>query len=127
MTSMFENCSNFNRDLNDWNVLNILNMDLMFKGCLKFNHLLYNWDFLHFNKLNIFDSNNINIYNKISIMKYKDLTKNQKENKHCPITYDNFINDTLIIKTKCNHIFSKNGLELWLKTKRNCPMCMASI
>jgi len=33
----------------------------MFKGCLKFNQLLYNWDFLHFNKVLIFDSNNIKV------------------------------------------------------------------
>ena len=33
MSSMFENCENFNQPLNNWNVSNVTDMSFMFSNC----------------------------------------------------------------------------------------------
>ena len=32
--------------------------------------------------------------------------------------------DDPIIVTKCGHTFQKEALELWLKKRKTCPLCM---
>ena len=44
MTAMFEDCSEFNLNLNSWIVSNVENMDYMFENCTIFDQPLDNWD-----------------------------------------------------------------------------------
>ncbi|WP_299114089.1 BspA family leucine-rich repeat surface protein [uncultured Winogradskyella sp.] len=44
LSSMFFNCTNFNSDINNWDVSNITNMQAMFYGCTNFNQPLNNWN-----------------------------------------------------------------------------------
>lgn len=44
MLILFAGCEIFNQPLNDWNVSNVTNMLLMFSGCKKFNQPLSNWN-----------------------------------------------------------------------------------
>jgi surface protein len=44
MKCMFKNCKNFNcKNISDWDVSKVRNMDFMFNGCLKFNQNLFKW------------------------------------------------------------------------------------
>ena len=46
---------------------------------------------------------------------------NKNKNYECPITLTTFKKGYI---TKCNHIFSKKGLDLWIKADNNiCPYC----
>ena len=67
-------------------------------------------------------------YKIITSILYSELTHEEKEeNTMCPITIETFEDTTKVVKTKCNHIFSKEGLKLWLKSHNNCPMCRSAL
>ena len=51
MSLLFENRSNFNENLNNWNVLNVTNMSNMFKNCSKFNSSLNKWNVTNMNSM----------------------------------------------------------------------------
>jgi hypothetical protein len=59
------------------------------------------------------------------IMFYQELSDEIKNNQtRCPISYQDFENDTEIILIKqCNHIFKKQSLLNWFLTSSRCPMC----
>jgi surface protein len=44
LTSVFENCTNFNSSINDWNVSNVTTMSRAFYNAIKFNQPLNNWN-----------------------------------------------------------------------------------
>ncbi|MCJ8315324.1 MAG: BspA family leucine-rich repeat surface protein, partial [Pseudomonadales bacterium] len=44
MSSMFENATNFNQDINHWDVSFVEDMSSMFKGASNYNQTLNNWD-----------------------------------------------------------------------------------
>ena len=44
MNGMFEEASNFNQPLNDWDVSSVTNMSCMFYGASSFNQPLNDWD-----------------------------------------------------------------------------------
>ena len=58
---------------------------------------------------------NIEIINAI-----KELYINKKE--MCPITYEPLKIETTSI-TSCYHLFNKDAIENWFKTKNTCPVC----
>jgi hypothetical protein len=45
----------------------------------------------------------------------------------CPITMDEFAEDTKTMVTPCFHIFTTAGLCKWLESKDICPTCKASV
>jgi len=49
------------------------------------------------------------------------------QKKSCPISMDDFTPDMPLILTQCYHLFSKQGLEEWLQTSKDCPICMAEV
>lgn len=59
------------------------------------------------------------------IVTYQELSDEIKNNQtRCPISYQDFENDTEIILIKhCNHIFKKQSLLNWFLTSSRCPMC----
>ena len=44
MFGLFENCRNFNENINNWNMSNVVDIDYMFKDCTEFNQPLNNWN-----------------------------------------------------------------------------------
>ena len=43
---------------------------------------------------------------------------------NCPITFEEFKEDEIIIKLPCSHYFSKKAIETWLFEKSAyCPLC----
>jgi len=40
---MFNNCVNFNKPLDKWDVSNVTNMNYMFENCKKFNQCIDDW------------------------------------------------------------------------------------
>ena len=72
-----------------------------------------------------------NIYyllkNKISNNKYNIKEERYSPNIHvcnsCPITMENFTTNDIISILPCNHIFSKNAIQEWLKKHTTCPIC----
>ena len=59
---------------------------------------------------------------KIKYLKYKsELFKNDK---FCPITQKQFIENCKIAKLPCEHIFEPSGILFWLKNEKpSCPVC----
>ena len=57
MSSMFDNCSNFNRDLGFWDFSKVTNISSMFKNCIVFNQDVSSWDVSNVTNLNgMFDN-----------------------------------------------------------------------
>jgi SUMO ligase MMS21 Smc5/6 complex component len=44
------------------------------------------------------------------------------KNETCPITYESLTIETISI-TSCYHVFNKDAITNWFKTKNNCPVC----
>jgi len=45
-------------------------------------------------------------------------------NNSCPVTLDRFENNSSVTQIiPCGHIFSPSGIESWLQTNVNCPVC----
>jgi surface protein len=150
---MFCYCEKFNKPLNNWDVSNVTNTSRMFYYCEKFNKPLNNWNVSNVtNTTEMFDYCNIleeykpsfeedykpsyeEKYNpsyekEIIFKKYMKLSEIDKnENKYCPITYEDFTDEPIIVKTLCDHIFSKEGIDLWISNKEsvNCPLCRKKI
>jgi hypothetical protein len=58
---------------------------------------------------------------EITKIKYN---KNIHTNNICPIYHTEFITDTIVAQLPCNHIFSPEGIERWLKEENAiCPIC----
>jgi hypothetical protein len=64
-------------------------------------------------------------YNKYFIIEYKNLLN--KENKNCPICFDDYIDTSLIIKTECLHCFHEECLKKWINKNNTCPICRSTI
>lgn len=69
MHEMFAGCSNFNNNLNNWNVANVTHMNSMFAGCTAYNQPMNNWNVANviemsgmFNGCHVFNQN-INNWN----------------------------------------------------------------
>jgi surface protein len=135
MSFMFNNCRKFNQPLHMWNVSNVKNMNFMFSWCYNFNQPLDNWDISNvvnmsyvFNNC-IIEKEFIPIKSLLYIsLLYKDLIPPYKIiHKSCPITMDLFEDNTEIIKTICNHVFSKEAMDLWLNNNNTCPICRTKL
>ena len=70
----------------------------------------------------------IEIPNQINSLKIKKKKTNNELDKpideECSICFENHLKNDIFI-TKCNHIFGKNCLNMWLKDKyiKTCPNC----
>ena len=74
-------------------------------------------------------SNGLNdneIDNHSIIDKYKSKDDNTK-NEDCLICMEKLKNNDEIRRLPCMHIFHKNEIDIWLKTKDSCPICRQSI
>ena len=132
MSGMFEGCIEFNQPLNNWKVSNVGNMSNMFKNCVKFDQPLNEWNANNIIIMDdMFEGCNIKQEHKPDIssrqvlyLKYKDLSQEEKdENKTCPITTDDFDDDTDIVKNNIGTIFNKEAFKTWSKSNNTCPMC----
>ena len=78
-----------------------------------------------FNEISERNINNI-IENNIHELKYEEI--NNPVNDSCPISQEDFTNDSNICQIKyCKHNFNKNALVNWLKRNHTCPMCRYNI
>ena len=112
-------------------------MEDMFAGCKTFNQPLNRWIFNRYGfdememmEYMFYGCNIIKEYiprtSKFQViyLKYKDLSQEERdENKTCPITTEEYNDDTNLIKTDCRHIFSKEAFETWAHSHNTCPMC----
>jgi len=51
MSYMFDNCPNFNSDLNNWNISNVKNTEYMFFCAKSFDCYLSNWNLNHIDRI----------------------------------------------------------------------------
>lgn len=66
------------------------------------------------------------IENAIEQIGYGDIESPISE--HCPISYIEFENDTIVSRIKhCQHIFDSNSLTEWLTRHNTCPVCRYDI
>lgn len=80
---------------------------------------------------NLFDNNNntneekkvINDKGREQLL-YTNYDKTIHSETNCPITFDEFKEDEIIVKLPCSHYFSKKAIETWLFEKSAyCPLC----
>jgi len=59
---------------------------------------------------------------------YKDLPEDfKKDFKACPISMQDYEDDTELVKLPCNHYFSADSAKTWLlENSHKCPVCRAS-
>ena len=67
-------------------------------------------------------------FNILPKYKYRDLDDNIKKNyKSCPISMQEYEEDTELVKLPCNHYFSVEFAKTWLlENSHKCPVCRAS-
>ena len=60
----------------------------------------------------------------ISSQRYETLVDNiQEDTKECCICYEEFIKESMISITNCNHIFHTDCIKEWGRYKTECPIC----
>ena len=64
---------------------------------------------------------------KTRIQEFSTLLKKQTDDNLCPICYENFNPDSLVVVTTCSHLFHYDCLEKWLSRKDKCPLCRTTI
>lgn len=67
-------------------------------------------------------------FNILPKYKYRDLDDNiKKDYKSCPISMQEYEEDTELVKLPCNHYFSVEFAKTWLlENSHKCPVCRAS-
>jgi hypothetical protein len=77
---------------------------------------------------NTFEQNFFEDVSKIKVIKPNNEIINTikklyiDKNETCPITYESLTIETISI-TSCYHVFNKDAITNWFKTKNNCPVC----
>jgi len=70
-------------------------------------------------------------FNSLERKKYKDILLGVNEEQpysQCPITGDQFSDDTIVIMLHCGHYFKEEGIRTWLlEHSTNCPCCKADV
>lgn len=68
------------------------------------------------------------VFNQLPKNKYKDLPEEfRKDFKSCPISMQDYEDDTELVKLPCNHYFSVEFAKTWLlDNSHKCPVCRAS-
>ena len=62
--------------------------------------------------------------NQLKQIKYKSTCKLTCNQDTCSITLNKFVENEILIKLPCNHIFSKDAILQWLENEHaHCPMC----
>jgi len=67
-------------------------------------------------------------FNNLPKYKYQDLDDDlKKEYTSCPISMQDYEEDTILIKLPCNHYFSIDFAKTWLlENSHKCPLCRSS-
>ena len=120
MSGMFEDAEEFNQALNDWDVSNVTNMSYMFAGARSFNQALNNWD--------------VSNVNRMSGMFYEAKEFNQTLNKwdvsKVTAMYEMFYNATAF-KTKFNNENplpkETNELKAWFNNNRDKMLAIETL
>lgn len=60
-------------------------------------------------------------------VKKQSMMKMGKSSKLCAICLNNFPKGSVIVKLPCKHIFDKNCILPWFRTKDKCPTCRFDI
>lgn len=62
------------------------------------------------------------------IMPYKNMV-NKKEHTSCPICFDEYEQNSMILSTSCLHFFHEDCLKKWVQTDPNhsCPICRTKL
>jgi len=62
------------------------------------------------------------------IMPYKNMV-NKKEHTSCPICFDEYEDNSMILSTECLHFFHEDCLKKWVQTDQNhsCPICRTKL
>ena len=74
----------------------------------------------------IYNSNRI-INSDQKINNYTTVFKCDDENIICPLTQEKIPLNTEIRKLKCNHLFTKDRIDIWLRQNNTCPICRENI
>jgi hypothetical protein len=131
ITGMFYGAVEFNQPLYKWKFKNVKSLDYLFYCARNFNQDISKW---YINKgvkyTNVFTNCSIQEEYKPSnslnatYIKYKDLSSiKQEDNRRCPITTEYYGIEDIVVMLECNHIFSKEAIELWAKSHNTCPLC----
>ena len=67
-------------------------------------------------------------FDKLPKQKYCELPEEFRNDfKSCPISMQDYENDTILVKLPCNHYFSVDFAKTWLlENSHKCPVCRAS-
>lgn len=85
-----------------------------------------------FNEINNLFENNTNTNEEKRVISdkgkeqllYTNYDKKIHSETNCPITFEDFKKDEIIVKLPCSHYFSKKAIETWLFEKSACcPLC----
>jgi hypothetical protein len=60
------------------------------------------------------------------VIRYKNIP-NKKEDKTCPICFDDYDDNSMVLKTECMHHFHEECLKKWIERNKTCPICRTDI
>lgn len=52
---------------------------------------------------------------------------NKLSHQECSVCISDFQKEEIVVILSCNHVYHKNCVEEWIKTKSNCPYCRKSV
>ena len=56
------------------------------------------------------------------VIRYKNMP-NKKEHTDCPICFDDYEDNSMVLSTKCLHFFHEKCLKKWAAQNNSCPIC----
>jgi len=60
------------------------------------------------------------------IIRYKNMP-NKKEHTSCPICFDEYEDNSMVLSTQCLHFFHEHCLKKWSDKNTTCPICRSKL
>ena len=70
-----------------------------------------------------------NIYSDLlNTQEYENLSREEKNhNKSCIICFEEYMDESVVSKLECKHIFHTKCLSTWIEKNQSCPLCRFKI
>jgi surface protein len=120
---MFSDAESFNQPLNNWNILNVTNMQGIFLGAINFNQDLSSWNIdLDLLSINEHYSSEEEL-DEINIEEISTQLAKFELNKECHICQNTETNNNIVKVNCCNNNYHKDCLIKWFNIDNTCPTC----
>ena len=130
MSSMFNNATEFNKDISNWNVSNVTNMSSMFSGASSFNQDISNWTVSNVTDMSAMFQNCISFNQNISNWDVSNVTTMSNMFNDATTFNQDISSWNVKLDTNINNMFNNSGIiidsnktnnhNIWFNWLINC-------